>query len=324
MNSNQKKIGWINSWDVHSGGVVYDKKAISVLSKKFDVEIISAGVTNYRPYKLPQVMHNLSRISGKKDLWIREFKEVVAMPWDKTSGKNMALIYHIDASTKKYYIKPFFKLMERAFYKNLWNVDVIVTICKHFYNDFKDRGYADVRLIYPAYNVADFEFTGGEIEEFKKRFNLTDKPIIYIGNCQKAKGVVESYNALKDLDAHIVTSGEKRVDISAKNLNLDHRDYLRLLKASSVVVTMSKFLEGWLLTAHEAMLCKTPVVGSPGLSEILEDGGQIVCEDFSKLKENVEYLMEHPEVGEKGYDYVKQFTDERFEREWLKLAKEFV
>ena len=46
-----------------------------------------------------------------------------------------------------------------------------------------------------------------------------------------------------------------------------------LLQAASVAVTMSKFNEGWCRTAHEAMLCKTPVVGSGmgGMGELLEE-----------------------------------------------------
>ena len=56
-----------------------------------------------------------------------------------------------------------------------------------------------------------------------------------------AKGVVEVYDQLKGLDLNLVTSGKKSVSVPATNLRLDYRDYLRLLKASSVVVTMSKF-----------------------------------------------------------------------------------
>jgi len=325
MVKNRKKIGWPHSIDINlfSGGRAYTRKVIDVLSKEFDVEVINVSFKNNKRYRYPQLIYNLSKLCGEKDLWIREFNEVISMFLDKTQGKNLALIYHIDFSIKPFYMWPFYYTLEKIFYRNLRNVDVIATICKYFYNHFVERGYTNVRIIYPGYDVSKFEFGEGEVEDFRKRYGLTEKPIIYIGNCQRAKGVVESYNALKDMDVYLVTSGEERVKIPALNLNLSYRDYLLLLKASSVVVTMSKFLEGWLLTAHEAMLCKIPVVGSLGLREILEDGGQIVCDNFSKLRDNVEYLMEHPEIGERGYNYVKQFTDERFEREWINLVREF-
>ena len=72
------------------------------------------------------------------------------------------------------------------------------------------------------------------------------------------------------------------------NLDLERKEYLKLLKAASVVVAMSKFKEGWNRTVHEAMLCKTPVVGAPqgGMKELLEGGEQIICDDFAKLKDS--------------------------------------
>jgi len=175
--------------------------------------------------------------------------------------------------------------------------------------------------------VQDFDVTEQEVADFKKRFNLEGKPIIYIGNCQKAKGVVESYNALKNLDVYLVTSGEKHIDIPATNLDLAYRDYLCLLKASSIAVTMSKFKEGWCMTTHEAMLLRTPVIGSGlgGMRELLEGGKQIICESFDSLGEKVISLLENPEkrkvMGQNGYMYAQKFHIETFESQWLELVK---
>jgi len=178
-------------------------------------------------------------------------------------------------------------------------------------------------LIYNAFDTERFHFHDQEIEEFKEKFSLKSKPILYLGNCQPAKGVVESYEQLKDLEVHLVTSGRREADLPALNLNLGYRDYLRLLKAASVVITMSKFKEGWNRTAHEALLCKTPVIGSGmgGMGELLEEGKQLVCTDFKELKAKVIYALDHPELGERGYDFVKQFTADRFNEEWLSLVK---
>ena len=164
----------------------------------------------------------------------------------------------------------------------------------------------------------------------KKEHRLQGKPIIYLGNCQKAKGVKESFKALKDLDVHFVTSGERRIKIPALNLNLSHRNYLTLLKSSSMVIAMSKFKEGWCRTAHEAMLLKTPVIGSGlgGMQELLVGGKQIVCRDFKDLKTKVQDLLGNPRLREKmgqdGYNFAKEFTLERFEREWLNLIEEIL
>ncbi|MDO8470596.1 MAG: glycosyltransferase, partial [bacterium] len=156
-------------------------------------------------------------------------------------------------------------------------------------------------------------------------------PIVYLGNCQKAKGVVEAYQALQGMDAHLVTSGAQKVRIPARNLDLaDHREYLQLLKASSCVLTMSKFKEGWCMTAHEAMLMKTPVIGSGkgGMRELLEGGKQIICEDFSRLRESVNSLLNDPaarrQLGDQGYAYAKLFPIERFEQAWRDAVRDIL
>ena len=58
---------------------------------------------------------------------------------------------------------------------------------------------------------------------------------------------------------------------------------------------MSKFLEGWNRTAHEAMLCRTPVIGSGtgGMRELLLGGQQIICEDIKTLPEIVDYAIKN-------------------------------
>jgi glycosyltransferase involved in cell wall biosynthesis len=215
-------------------------------------------------------------------------------------------------------------ILEKIFYHHLKKADAIITISKYWQNHFLERGYSNVHLIYNAFDLGQFQFEGEEVLEFKRRFRLVNKPIIYLGNCQRLKGVVEAYKHLKDLDAHLVTSGRKEVDIPALNLNLDYRNYLLLLRSSSVVVTMSKFAEGWNRTAHEAMLCKTPVIGSGlgGMRELLEGGKQIICHRFDELKEKVYYALDHPELGERGFEFGAQFTVEKFNEEWLSLVRQ--
>jgi len=113
------------------------------------------------------------------------------------------------------------------------------------------------------------------------------------------------------------------VNIPALNLNLDYHDYILLLKSSSVVITMSKFMEGWNRTAHEAMLCKTPVIGSGlgGMRELLEGGRQIICDDFEDLEEKVSHVLDHPEMGEMGFEFVRQFTAKKFNEGWVSAVE---
>lgn len=324
-----KKIGWIEISSKRYGGIVYNQQARKLSAKYFDLELVNLEAKHFkkiRYLKIPESFVYLLRLKDKKDLWIRDFYSTITLPLDKTKGKNLAVICHIDFSGFSLLARPFLILFEKLFfYRNLKKIDTIVTISEYWKNYFLKRGYTNIYKIYCGFDLNKFNISEQEIIDFKKKYKLEGKPIIYLGNCQKAKGVVDAWRALKSLDAYFVTSSKRQVKIPALNFDLDYREYLKLLKACSIVLTMSKFKEGWCITAHEAMLLKTPVIGSGlgGQRELLEGGNQIVCKDFKNLKEKVKYLLEHSEIrermGENGYNFAKNFTKERFEKNWLKL-----
>ena len=100
-----------------------------------------------------------------------------------------------------------------------------------------------------------------------------------------------------------------------------------LLAVSDVVVTMSQLPEGWCRTAHEAMLMRTSVIGNgiAGMRELLEGGGQIICKYIEMLPSLIRQLLsdqkKREEMGASGYMFAKQFTKERFQKEWVELLK---
>jgi len=324
-----KKIGWIKISSRKYGSTLYEEQAKKILDKHFDLEFININSKYFKRgyFRAPETFLNLSKVEGRKDLWIRDIHTVLTMLFDKTDGKNLVIIHDVNFYLVPLLLKPFFYILERFFYYNLKKIDAIVTVSEYWKNHFSAKGYSNIYKIYNSFDLSDFNFGVKEVLEFKKKYNLFKKPIIYIGNCQKKKGVVEVYNTLKNLDVYLVSSGEQFVKIPSINLNLDYKDYLRLLKASSVTITMSKYKEGWCRVAHEAMLCKTPVIGSGqgGMRELLEGGKQVICSDFDSLQEKVEYLLSNPkirkEIGENGYNFAKNFTIEKFEKEWVDLIK---
>jgi len=325
-----KKIGVIEIYSKRYGGVVYTQKVKKALSRDFDLEEVNLEAKFFRKrryLKFFESFYYLFKLKGEKDFWIRDFYSTVTLNKKKTKGKNLTLIFHVDSLSLPLLARiPAFLLEKLFFYRQLRRVDAIVTISEYWKNHFLDRGYKNVYKMNCGYDLNDFNISEERVLEFKKKYQLEGKPIIYLGNCQKMKGVVESYEALKDLDAYLVTSSKRQVNIPALNFDLSYADYLSLLKASTVAITMDKFNTGWNMTAQEAMLLKTPVIGSGagGTKELYEEAGQIIC-DFKELKEKVEYLLGHPEarkkMGEAGYNYSKQFTLERFQSEWIKLVK---
>ncbi len=318
------KISFIRTDNGGSGGNAYENMLFEHLTGRHDAEIVYA--TSKKKNILlnrTELLLKLIGLKGKSDIWVRRHISTVTLPFDGTMGKNILIFHHLDNSTKKY---PLLNgLLDMLFYRGLGRIDAIVTVSEYWRQHFISRGYQNVHLIYNAFDLGDFEFKKAEVESFKRVHGLFDKPIIYIGNCQASKGVLESYYLLRDLDVHLVTSGKQNLDIPSINLELNRRDYLLLLKSASIVVTMSKFREGWCRTAHEAMLCGTPVIGSGlgGMGELLDGGGQLICRDFENLKPLVMEMLRDREksrdIGGKGYAYAKKFTKDKFAHEWDKL-----
>jgi glycosyltransferase involved in cell wall biosynthesis len=328
------KINWIEISKKKYGGIVYNNEARKILSKNFDLDLVlceSKYFKKIRYLKIPESLFYLLRLKGEKDLWIRDFYSTVAFCPKRTKGKNLLIVHHLDFSGFPLIARPFLNFFKNFFFfRNLKNIDAILTVSEYWKQYFLRKGYKNVYKIYNSFDQSNFNVSNEEVLNFKKKHGLQDKPIVYLGNCQKAKGVKESFKVLKDLDVHFVTSGERKVKISALNLNLNDRDYLILLKASSIVIAMSMFKEGWCRTAHEAMLSETPVIGSGsgGMRELLEDGKQIICTNFRELKKEVQNLLEdsflRKKMGEDGYNFAKNFTPEKFEQDWVNLIKKSI
>ena len=320
------KIGWLGRYSRKAsslyGGKAYEMQLLDFLLNNYEVEeIYPHSDKKNELLRWTEELYRLSKLKVSKDIFIRDFYSSTIM--GKTTGRHISIIHHIDSSQKKH---PFLnKLLEKKFYMNLNRIDTIVTVSEYWKRYLEEMGHGNVRVVYNGFNLRDFEISDEEVERFKKKYGLSGKPIIYLGNCQPGKGVVEAYRELKDRDAFLATSGEEKVKIPAMNLNLYYKEYLTLLKVSSVVIAMSKFNEGWNRSVHEAMLCKTPVIGSGlgGMKELLDGGKQIICEDVSKLSYLVDVAMEsRGKQGERGYKFAKGFTMGRFEEGWRKLIED--
>jgi glycosyltransferase involved in cell wall biosynthesis len=321
------KIGIFETNPGFGGGNVYQKMIIEALSKTHTVRSFKVFPQRLSKMRRPRILMKIMYLNmGERsiNLWIRNPYGVMGMGFHEKNKPHIALFFHrdYDAIPNQWLSR----ILDLLFWKNVWKCDEVVVISQYWKDFLEARGLPQVRVISYGFDLSNFHFQPDNVAGFKKRFSLTGKPIIYLGNCQETKGVREAYLSLKDSPYHLVTSGTKEVDIPVPNLELNYEDYLLLLRSASVVLTMSKFLEGWNITAHEAMLCRTPVVGSGkgGMRELLEGGHQIICQDFSTLPGLVEYAMKNREaLGEKGFNFAKQFTKEKFESEWLNLIEQY-
>lgn len=133
------------------------------------------------------------------------------------------------------------------------------------------------------HNGVDFELFNRTIsterlEEIKKKYNLPENFILYVGTLQPRKNIPVLIEALKDLDIKLVLAGnrkahnfDKRINETIGKNNLEDRvifpgwieeeDKPALYKLARCFVFPSLY-EGFGITIIEAMAAETPVVSS--------------------------------------------------------------
>lgn len=307
------------------GGNIYELMVDEALKKKFsfELELNSFQLKGFwRLLEAPKFFWNLWRFANKKGSFLIRTFQSAFFPF---RGKGVTIVYHVDSTGSPLLPRLFQDFLEWWFLSFIPKNEPIVVIADYWRNFLKERGFQNLHLIYCGYELEKYSPTELEVQQFLEKHDLAGKQIVYIGNPQVKKGATLAFEALKDTEFTLVTSGVADTHIPCRHLDLSFRDYVCLLKASSVVVAMSLFKEGWNRVAHEAMLVGTPVVGSGagGMEELLLGGGQIICDNPRKIKEAVnEALSKAPEMIEKGKNYAIQFSKERFEKEWQDLVEQ--
>ena len=316
-----------------TGGTAYERQLLRCLQQSFPVEehAVESPVDWPRWARTPAALINLYRAAQQTssgfDLVIDTLDAALLRRGGTT--RNCVIVHHLDFSANRH--ARIYEPLGPYILRCLRSAEKVVAVSTFWKRYLEDRGIAGVELIYNPFPVDEFLFSGDEVETFKRRFELLGRPIIYLGNRAEGKGVEQAYGALRGIDAHFVATGKDARPVGhLRTEYLQPREYRLLLKASTVAVTMSTFDEGWCRTAHEAMLCETPVVGSGrgGMGELLRDGDQVVCETFDELAPQVSSLLADPlrrhEIGQRGLAFARQFTVERFSLAWRQLIQESI
>lgn len=304
------------------GGRIYEKEFVRLLDGELDIRQVYLLQHRVKILNLPRIayLYLKYRFFYRGPLVLTNHTTWLT----GRNAKNMVIVHHVDTSTSSGLSGLFQKMCDKALLSHRHKYLMVVTVAEYWRKRLQDSGFDNVRLIYNSFDPELYRFSDDEIADFKKRYDLNDKPIIYLGNCQKQKGVVDAYAALASLDAHFVTSGIKDVEIPARHLNLNFRDYRLLLASSSLVVTMSRLTEGWNRTAHEAMLCGTPVIGSAtgGMLELFKIGGGIVCKNYDNLKALAQKALEQPNKA--VADDLKALNLDYFKNSWRQVLDELI
>ena len=306
-----------------NGGNSYDYQAMRVLATAFDLTLDPAAV-RATSGSLLRYWWRLRKGPPPCTMIIKDPQVVVMGPLGVVPVE-VGMVHHINyllpqsSSSDRWYLNRLKRRLAR--------LSAVVTVSRFWQRELENMGCRRVSVIYNSFDMEEFEHRPGEVDSFLQKYALpTDRPLVYIGSSTAAKGAAEVYEVLKDEGYTLVMTGPKNeVTVPARWFNLERPEYLCLLKACSVVINMSLFAEGWNRIAHEAMACKTPVIGSGagGMGELLTGGRQIALGDTRGLRAAVRSVLDGRQAwANSGYDYVSQFDEEYFRGAWISFARE--
>jgi len=333
MDKDQIKIQWLtkspsmksyfeNNHDLQfTGGTLYEIDAIKSLDKKYDVSLNHHYIKqeNFLAYYLK---NHQKRIHA--DICVTD-PYVLACNKLDYNKKNIAIIHHIDEGLAE---KSFLgKLFLNQLLKNLKKVDLVVVVSEFWKNYLQDKQIQSIEIVYNSYELSKFQFEATIIDKLKSKLDLdANKPTIYLGKYGAGKGVDQVLKYIDCSKYNLITTGKNTPDSKhIKSIYLSKEEFPALLKIADIVLAMSTMPEGWNRIAHEALLVKTPVIGSGtgGMKELLEKSGQTIVKDYSQLEKEIQNsIKNNDKLGDLGYDFVKQFDMNYFESRWLEIINQ--
>lgn len=306
-----------------TGGNIYNHMVFDALNARgFNIQEKRA-YTSYRGrgYTYLNALYTfLTQRSFPEDIDIMDYS-AAAWSSSRVRGKRIIIMFHYDLSetAKKRKHQFFFeRFLDKA------RDAKVVVISTYWKKYLESLGLKDIDIIYCAYDVDRYQAYLSRTE-FLHKFNLADKPIIYLGKNSGPK-TAHTYQMLEALanECHLITSGPACEFPGPIHLDLNFEDYCSLLYASSVTITMPQFAEGWSRIAHESLICGTPVIGNGqgGMGELLENTHQPIIQDNQpgKLITTVkDMIASGHRVTPTDCLYAKSFNLSTFGAQWEKI-----
>ena len=303
----------------------YERDLERVLSASFPLEVRNVYPERFVSFPGRRFRQILAAARDPRwEVTVRGFLPALALGLRRPQGRQIVLIHHLDHSEVPH--RTVSGQLEALFRRALGRAHRLVVVADYWKADLAPLAPGlPVTVVPNGFDVETYRVSPDEARAFRRAQGFDDRPLVYLGNCQRAKGVVEAQAALQDLPYQLVTSGRREVELPCRNLELSAADYRRLLAAADVVLAVSRFREGWNRTAHEALLLDTPVVGrrQGGLGDLLDGAGQLTVAGADQLPEAVAAaLARRAELAARGRAFAVGFTRERFAEAWTRIVNE--
>jgi glycosyltransferase involved in cell wall biosynthesis len=245
------------------------------------------------------------------------FTPYILVPFKKTSKKNVIVIH--DVMTKacpQFFTAYYKKYMSVIVPQSIKRADAIVTVSQSakndivkFYDVHPDK--ITVTHIWTDEKYKPLQLNEEEKEFVRKKYNLPDKFILYVGAIEERKnilGILKIADILKsrDVDMRIVLVGNKgfgfeklSAEMYQRNDRIIHIEHIAEENLPSIynlaeILLFPSFYEGFGLPPLEAMKCGLPVITgkNSALLEVVGEGGLLLdSEDYSSFADNIILLL---------------------------------
>lgn len=319
--------------NVNRGGALYEKEVRDLLNanSNFSVDTLYLDKSKYKRLVFNKLRFMMQvkafQLSKRYDLLITNKEGIYAGIHKKRIPKKILILHHYNEKENKYVLaRGYLKNRLRSALKQIDAIVVVADYWKEIISEFTDRG-----KIFTIRNSFDIDFIHNTIlsvnkKLFKAKYNIpNDRIVVYAGNALKEKGYKDVVNTLKGKNYFVITSGTKEDDFNSNHLHLhlNYEEYIQLLCVADVTVILSKFLEGWNRTAHESLLCGTPVIGTNtgAFGELLSQSGQMIYNEGDNLDDLISKIIHDGQRLETGMQYARQFDKRYFAKKWKQLTE---
>jgi len=216
----------------------------------------------------------------------------------------------------------------------LKNVDKKFAVSGALRDALEQNGQKDIEILHNGLNVGDFKENIEKVREFKNKYSLNDKKVLFFsGRISRAKGIDVCINLVKELsktipEIRLLIAGYKNAYVE-EILNkeemketkeriiftgwLGREEVVSAYYASDLIPVLSLYLDPFPTTNLEAMATRRPVLGTiyGGTSEVVKDNevGFIVDPNDKGLiiKRTLDLLQNKnlsKKFGETGYQRI--------------------
>lgn len=330
-------IGIVQAYGSKSGGAAYEQMVTTALREDMNVDPLQLRRRSWLPGYFANMALNGKQMSLEPDVLILTVNATSFLDWKRHRNQKKVIIWHHHDPEAFSGGKPMLKQVYRLLFDRILahadEVDLLVVVGEYWRSFFAKYNFKKIEVIYNAFSdeLMGYEPSGPSRDAVRGSLNVgDDQALVYIGQFQKMKGAHQVYTALKERkDLVLVGSGRKDIELPIQHFEGTYPEYLQMLSACDVALSMSRMYEGWNRTAHEAMLTGTPVIGNAigNSGELLSGASQLICQSYCDLPISIDAVLtdrEHYSMRAREYVRLPMFRESFFSDRWQGVVKELL